>query len=400
MGIKSFFTRIVGKGDNTEIKNVIKNINFSRNLLWLIHWSIIIFAAAIIYWVLSALLQLAGVATPVAKIIAGIFSIANLVAAIAYTVYKAIITIEPNWVWLLEIFGSYAATLKSGLHLIYPHFGITYTRAVYLGEQMLRLFMDESESGTGDVEFKDGSAPVNATVYYKIYDEASAPNAVYNIENLKKGLQEKLDSCIRSFLGQYTIDETNILKARANLINILNGEYIDPENKKEREKGYYEKEKVKTRKNLEDKLREVSMWNDLLENWGVEITGIAISDIELPEKIKAARQQVLISAKDAKSSGYDKTALENRGQGYAAQVKFLNAEGVDPTQSVAYLADRLKWENVGDKTVIIDSGGGVSGLGAQIGAGFKSALAPQEKTSKSVAAEQSAENERKEVPNG
>ena len=276
-----------------------------------------------------------------------------------------------NYVWLLEIFGKNVKEWKTGLHIIFPYFGFASYTNVYKGEWQKKLFMDEqhkSDSGGGDVEFTDGSAPVEATIYFQV---VNAAKATYDIANLENAIEEKMDSAVRSFLGLYSIDEANTIKARASLISIMNNDYIDPETvKTTQNNGLNNKSKEK----LERELEKIQLWCYIHDLWGTKITGLAISDIVLEEKEKDARRKVLLAKKDEEASLHEREALKNRGEGYALQVGSLVGEEVDPNKSVDYLAKRLQWENVGEKgaTVVIDSGGsGVAGLGAQFAAGQK-----------------------------
>ncbi len=129
------------------------------------------------------------------------------------------------------------------------------------------------------------------------------------------------------------------------------------------------------------------MWAEIEKNWGVQINRVVISDIVLSDEQKDIRRTLLEAKKEAevakvkvetseferrsaviKAQG-EKEILELAGQGIASQVENLHKQGVDPNHATSHLADRIKWEKVGDKTVIIDSsGGGVGSFGAQFAA--------------------------------
>jgi regulator of protease activity HflC (stomatin/prohibitin superfamily) len=270
---------------------------------------------------------------------------------------------------------------ESGLYFLFPFF--TKVRAqVLLSEQMMKLYMDETVTvgyGGGQVDFKDGSAPVDAFVYFQIVD---AYKAIYNISNAFKALEENMDGSIRSYLSNYSIDQANRLKVQFDLKKILNGDIADT-------KGVF----PPSTKELKD----ILAWNYVFEKWGIEIKKVVISDILLTEKQKAIRetlqaaekeievaeaevkkakfkkQKTIIEADGAKEAAFrvadaENNALKKKGEGLAQQVGLLKAAGVEPTQIVAHLAERIKWEKVGDKTVIVDSGASVSGLSAQFAA--------------------------------
>ena len=61
-----------------------------------------------------------------------------------------------------------------------------------------------------------------------------------------------------------------------------------------------------------------------------------------------------------------KEALNLIGQGLALKVQQMASVGVSIDQVMEYLRDELKWLNIGDKTVVIDSSGGIPGIIAQL----------------------------------
>jgi len=313
-----------------------------------------------------------------------IFLIAFFSLAIIYinALMKSWSQVLQKHVWLVEVFGEYCITWTAGLHFIFPYFQFVSYVNVYIGERQKKLFMDEqykSDVGGGDVEFEDASAPVEATIYYQI---VNPKKAVYEIENLEAAIEEKMDSAVRSFMGSYTIDDANKIKARTNLINIMNNDYINPKDVKKENKDdikIIDKEKIK------EEMEEVALWKYMYENWGVMITGLAISDIVLSDEQKKARRQKLIEKSNAEASVFVKTKLENIGKGLASQVDNIVISGVDPNVATDYLAKIKQWENVGEKgaTVIVESGAGsVAGLGAQFAAGKKTVNEKQKKQTK------------------
>ena len=323
---------------------------------------------------------------------------AIIIAMGLITIIKGWSQVPQQWEWNVELFGKWIKSWKAGLHIGFPYFSLMKFKAIYVGEQQMKLFMSETEKegfGFGEVEFSDGSAPVEATIYFKV---ENSKKATYDIGNLFKAIEEKMDSSIRAFLGLYKIDDANTIKSRAHLKNILNGERVDPS---EAGKKFPEEMKYKDLEELKTKMSNCAQWEFIRNSWGVIITGFAISDIILPEAIKDARQSVLIADKEVEAAVYKKQTritlaegeekgLAHEGTGIKNQVKKLITAGVEPSNAVNYLADRLKWKNVGEKgptTIIDSSGGGIPGIGAQLGAGFQAGSNPKETTSQKIAPE-------------
>ena len=375
--IRQLMKRLVKQQDEEDVNNKFK----THETIWILFFVILAIASLacgligwIVIWAVIKLivkLKWASINSPPLWLILCIGCISFF-----YVTYDAIKKgwshVMQNYVWLLEVFGKKVKEWKAGLHIIFPYFGFASYANVYKGERQKKLFMDEqhkSDAGGGDVEFSDGSAPVEATVYFQVVD---AFKATYNIANLESAIEEKMDSAVRSFLGLYSIDEANTIKARVSLVNIMNNDYIDPETVKTTQQNGGTNNK--SGKEIKAELEEVQLWKYIQGTWGTEIKSIAISDIILEEKEKDARRKVLLAKKDEEASAHDKEALKNRGKGYASQVKDITDTGVDPNKTVDYLAKRLQWENVGEKgaTVVVDSGGsGVAGLGVQFAVGQK-----------------------------
>jgi regulator of protease activity HflC (stomatin/prohibitin superfamily) len=290
--------------------------------------------------------------------------------------------------WVIEFFGEYLTTWQSGLNFLFPYFGFMTVRAeVVMSQQMMKLFMDDSSPdtyGAGHIDFNDSSAPVEATAYFTIQD---ARHAVYGAADVMSALEESLDSAIRTYLGNFSLDEANTLKVQFDIARVLNGEtVIGPDG------------------NLLSKvsrLEDAPLYREARDVWGVIIKNIVISDIILDDVQKAIRQKlqeatksiqvaekeveraeferrkVVIEANASKEAAIinaegEKASLSAIGDGITEQIKKLVESGMSHDKAVQYLSDRLKWEKVGDKTVIIDSSGsGATSLGVQIAAGMQ-----------------------------
>ncbi|KKQ63166.1 MAG: hypothetical protein US93_C0008G0058 [Candidatus Falkowbacteria bacterium GW2011_GWD2_38_42] len=298
-----------------------------------------------------------------------ILSVALVIVIISITIFKGWTQVPGNQKWIVQLFGKYLDTWDSGLNILFPWLGyMDIPIGFFMGQQHIRLYMDETVKagyGYGHVDFIDGSAPVESTVYFQIVDEKKA---AYNITNLVAALEEKMDGAIRSYLGSYTIDEANTRKMHFSLGHIMNGEVIDDPKSK-----------------IDVDHRQAKLWKTIYEQWGVEVLDVVISDIVIPEDLKKIRNELMQAKKDAekaveakkatitKAEG-EKESLELLGQGFASQIEDLKKMGLSQYDAVNYLTNRIKWEKVGDKTVIIDNGSGISGLGSQFGAGLKSMI--------------------------
>ena len=331
------------------------------------------------------------------------FGIGFWILVFVITLRKAWTTVSQKWECLVELFEEHIDTRGAGLMLPFPLGGFVSLRFVYVGEQHMPLYMNEQgQGGHGNVEFRDISAPVDATLYFKI---VRSDKAVYNISGVYKALGEKMDSAVRSFLGQYTVDEVNIIKARTSLIHILTGEYVDPyhrgddykkaEEAEQGEGGYTKAEldeferiiyENDLNKDEADLVRASRLYREVLDNWGIKIKGLAISDVVLSEELQEIRRRILEASKEKEAAEYKKEtdiiraqgkkrALTLEGVGISDQIRYLERRGLNPEQAASYLAKRLKWENVGQKgaTVIetLSEEGGSLGTGARFGAGYK-----------------------------
>lgn len=281
--------------------------------------------------------------------------------------------------WIIEALGEYTGKpRKAGLTFVFPYFYLVRVRSqVYLGEQIMELYLDEKVtgkySGGGDIEFKDGSASIIAKVFFILRD---AKKATYNIADVFRGIEEKMDGALRSYLGQYTIDEATRLKVHFKKGVILNGIRCN-------EKGPES-----------DALGEKTPAEQyMLNEWGAEITNIIITDIVLPEEIQKQRIKVLEAAKDAEAAKSlaekrktlaegEKVALGKEGEGFRKKIEEIVASGVAPTEAVTLLQKLELYKNIGQNAVIIESGDTTAGAGAKFGAGFgkSSAVAKEDKS--------------------
>lgn len=287
-------------------------------------------------------------------------------------------TIDQGYIATRKVFGEYVCMHDPGLE-IFIRFIETYDLAPVF-EQEIELFVDDSGKQDTTVDFLDGAAPVKATLFVKIEDvENSILKALYGVEDVYHASKTRMRDAVRGFLQKYRIDAANLIKGRASLLEIMNGATIDPEEASTRPNRV-----IAT--NIEDLkavMRDCGLWKFFYESYGILVTGIAIEDIEMPKNLLEARDSVIIADKKAEAAKSkkketitlaegEKQAAILQGEGAKKQIDDLVAAGIDPNVAMREMTDRIKWNKVGDKTVIIDSGAGsVAGLGAQFAAGQK-----------------------------
>lgn len=225
----------------------------------------------------------------------GIFVLAN-VLFLAIIFANSFVKIEHMHQYIVETLGKYKGyPLEAGMHLILP-FGIDrIVNSVYMGERMMALFLNQKITegyGKGDVEFADTSASLTANFNFEVNDAAAA---AYNIKDIPKAIEEKADSALRRFLGLYTLDEAIKLKGKFSIRYIVCMiDLIDRETEDEPKRI---KETV-----ISDEEFEGSEFYKTLKSWGVIPISFTISDIDIPDHIKAQREKSLIARENLEAA--------------------------------------------------------------------------------------------------
>ncbi len=339
----------------------------------------LVFLTPVVTLVLALIISL-WLAKPVILIIAAVIIVAYIVTAIASSLKQ----VPNNNVWVTEIFGAYAEELKAGLNWIIP-FGLEKIKsAVYLGQQIMTLYLDEQVTdgyGEGDVEFKDCSGVgVSAYLYFQLDDPKKA---TYEINALFEAIEEKADGILRVNFMMYTLDEAMNLKGKFNLYNIAC--YTDLKDGTA---------PVVTLTDFEN-----SEFYKTLKDFGVTPKSFVISDFRLPQSIIDQRMKKLEIEKDLEVSGValKKAKIDKKtvivqaegkkeakildGQGEAGRVSaILSSLKLDAVQSARYLTQMRKWDAIAesksaDKVILIEENGQASS-GAKFGTGFSAANKP------------------------
>jgi len=324
-----------------------------------------------------------------------------IIASFIFMVINGI-TIKQGWCqvpekfeWIIEEFGAYKTTWRSGLHFIFPFFGFCRIKiGVYMGEQYIKLFMDEkAENGKksyGKVDFKDVSAGVVAVLFFRV---TNSKNAAYNVVSLVKALEEIMDGLLRSYLGMFTLNEAIIRKAQFDLNHLFDG--TDPI-------GDQQIINEKTTAAMGRLLKNIEGDND--NEWGISLLRLLITDIDVPDAIQEQRARQLKAEVDAKAAVDEakavitaakaakkkvvllgeakKEALRLEGDGMAQRVKIIIKDTKLTPDRAAQHAERIAMtDRLPEQSLIItDGGSGLAGLGAQFAAG---AIKTQERVNKS-----------------
>ncbi|MFZ4631643.1 MAG: SPFH domain-containing protein [Patescibacteria group bacterium] len=318
------------------------------------------------------------------------------VASIVFMLKTSIIQVSQNEIWVTEIWGKYfdedTNQLKPGLHFLIP-FGIEQVKScVYMGQQMMKLYLDEKIEdghGGGDVEFKDCSnIGVSAYLYFKIED---ANKATYEVANVFSAIEEKADGILRINFMMYSLDEAMNLKGKLNMSTISCFTNLTAPTPPAIV--------MPTQLDLE-----ASEFYTSLMAFGVKPLSFVISDFRLPENVVKERQKTLMAETEKKvteinlkkadvekniavvqakakseitviQAEADKKAKVLSGQGEAKKIKsILAASNLTPGQSAAFLAETKKWDAItasgsNDKVILLD-GNSDAAQGARFGVGL------------------------------
>lgn len=273
-------------------------------------------------------------------------------------------TVPSGEYWVMTLFGKYCTIYLPGLRLPIPFFMKRRAR-VSSKEEKFTIFPLENKSQTDLVEFKDGSAAVDATFYCIVEDPFKL---IIGVANAATSLIKRMESVVRIFLGAKSLDEAISSKTEFDLATVLSGGASTDKD--------YTKEEI---------------FQSVREDWGIILTNLTISDLTLSDADMEIRRKRLVAEKETevaeilvkkakheadavieKAKG-ELEALKKRGAGLAEQVEFLKSKGLSAEKAAEYLAVLRKWEAIenNDGTTIIDNiGKGTAGSGLQFGTGF------------------------------
>ena len=193
-------------------------------------------------------------------------------------IWRGVKVVPQSDVYVVERFGKYQRTLPAGLNLIVPFLDTVSHRISVLERQLPEFAISVITRDNVEVNLR-------ATVFYRISDAA---HSVYRIRDVDGALHTEATSIVRSAAGRLELDELQSSRESMN-----------------QEIG----------RNLQAKA----------EEWGLNITSTAITDVVVDEVTKAAQRQQLNAERErraaiARAEG-DKRAVE-----LAAEARLFEAQ--------------------------------------------------------------------------
>ncbi len=300
------------------------------------------------------------------------------VILILVLVMVKLFTVPENWEYQISLFKKYWKTCEPGLNWRFRWLS-SIDHEVFMGEQAMRLSLgDPSGLGGGVVDFQDGSAPITAFFFFKIFDSYKA---AYFTANVLRMIEEQADGTIRSFLSPFDIEEANTLKNNFNLewiasmVKPVVGQQPPPLN--------------------------MTHLYVVLNGWGVEPINFTVTDIAMPPSIIEQRQRKQQAATDVEVATFEIETAKKKAKKIvidaeaARKAKVLQssgeAEGMDKisaamarrikelvdqngmTEEAArvYVISLAKMEALkGSQNVIWSEGNSAASQGAAFGTGF------------------------------
>ena len=224
-------------------------------------------------------------------------------------IWRGVKVVPQSEVYVIERFGKYRRTLPAGLNLIVPFLDTVSHRISVLERQLPEFRISVITRDNVEVDLR-------ATVFYRISD---APRSVYRIRNVDDALHTEATSIVRSAAGRLELDE---LQSSRESMNQEIGQ------------------------NLQAKA----------EEWGLNITSTAITDVVVDDVTKAAQRQQLNAERErraaiARAEG-DKRAVE-----LAAEAKLFEAqkeaEALRVTADAEAYSVRVKAEADAEQTRLV-----------------------------------------------
>lgn len=177
--------------------------------------------------------------------------------------------VRQSEVYIIERLGKFHKVADAGLTVIIPF--IDHVRSIVsLKQQTLDIAPQE-------VITKDNvTITINTVVFYRVVDSAKA---VYEIQNLKKGIEYLSVTTMRDLVGKMDLDST-----------------------------------FSSRDTINDKLR--SMLDEATTRWGCDIDRVEVQDITLPPDIRDAMEKQMNAERNKRAA-----ILQAEGERQAAVLK-------------------------------------------------------------------------------
>uniref|UniRef100_A0A7C3J5U7 SPFH/Band 7/PHB domain protein n=1 Tax=candidate division WOR-3 bacterium TaxID=2052148 RepID=A0A7C3J5U7_UNCW3 len=204
-----------------------------------------------------------------------------IIIAVVIFLSRAVIIVRQAEVVIVERFGKYRSTLKSGIHVIIPiidtirpiAFGSRYLMRIDLREQVL-------DFPPQPVITKDNvTMQIDTVIYYQITEPYKA---MYEITNIVYAIEKLTITTLRNVIGDLTLDETLVSRAKIN-----------------------------------SELQVIL--DDATNKWGVKVNRVELKNINPPDEIQEAMTKQMKAEREKRA-----TILLAEGE---KQSKILIAEG-------------------------------------------------------------------------
>lgn len=224
-------------------------------------------------------------------------------------IWRGVKIVPQSAVFVVERFGKYQRTLPAGLNLIVPFIDVVSHRISVLERQLPEFTISVITRDNVEVSLR-------ATVFYRISDAA---HSVYRIRNVDAALHTEATSIVRSAAGRLELDELQSSRESMN-----------------QEIG----------RNLQAKA----------EEWGLNITSTAITDVVVDELTKAAQRQQL-NAERERRAAIARAEGDRRAVELAAEAKLFEAqkeaEALRVTADAEAYSVRVKAEADAEQTRLV-----------------------------------------------
>ena len=199
----------------------------------------------------------------------GLIVLLVLIAILILFAVKSIKIVRQSEVYIIERLGKFHKVADAGLTIIIPF--IDHVRSIVSLKQQT-LDVEPQPVITKD----NVNITINTVVFYRIVDPVKA---VYEIQNLKKGIEYISITTMRDLVGKMDLDST-----------------------------------FSSRDNINDKLR--AILDEATTRWGCDVDRVEVQDITLPPDIRDAMEKQMNAERNKRA-----TILQAEGERQAAVLK-------------------------------------------------------------------------------
>lgn len=218
------------------------------------------------------------------------------IAAILIILFKAVKIVPQSELMVVERLGKYHRTLDAGLNFIIPF--IDQIRASFTTQEQV-IDIPPQKVFTKD----NVSITINGLVFLRIND---ARKATYEILDLKSAIAQLAQTTLRAEIGKLDLDDT--LSSREQLNAAL--------------------------------LRAL---DSASANWGAKVTRVEISDISVPEEVKAAMELQLRAERERRAT---ETQAEGEKNATIAEAEGNRQKAFKEAEAIERMADAKRYEQI------------------------------------------------------